>query len=84
VAAGDQPGQVMPDEGRSEQFGDAVADGPVADRVHGAADSRGWVVVNHDDKMPGLQGSGTRTGAGAGARGPLMPGGRPDGLDGPG
>ena len=32
----------------------AVADGPVVDRVHGAADSRDWGVVKHDDRMPGL------------------------------
>jgi hypothetical protein len=28
----------MPDEGRSEQFGGAVTDGLIADRVHGADD----------------------------------------------
>lgn len=54
VAVGEQLGQVMPDEGRSEQFGGVVDDGPVADRVHGAADGRDWGVVNFDDRMPGL------------------------------
>ncbi len=44
----------MPDERRNEQFGCAFADGPVVDRVHGTADGRDWVVVDFDDRMPGL------------------------------
>jgi hypothetical protein len=54
VAVGEQLDQVMPDDGRSEQSGGAFAGGPVIDPAHGAADGRDWVVVNHDDRMPGL------------------------------